>query len=138
MRAQQSRTLERFTTELRTAGLAGVIVVLRSAKERPFPEPNATLIDRFDLRHTTVNPAHGTRADPHAGTDHGAATAPYVRPDLDRLGEPLSSAQLGVHRVGGRVNLHRRAEQGVVPDLDSAHVKDDAVEIEEHTLAKPD
>ncbi len=36
------------------------------------------------------------------------------------------------------VNLHRRTEEREVADADAAHVKDNAVEIEEHALAEED
>jgi hypothetical protein len=55
VRVMQTRCLERFTNELRTTGLAGVIVAFRSAKGRPFAERKATLRVRFDVRHSSIN-----------------------------------------------------------------------------------
>jgi hypothetical protein len=74
------------------------------------------------------------RADPHAGANDRTAADPHVGADRDRLTELLPATQLRVERVGGGVDLHRRAEQGVVTDFDAANVEDDAVEIEEALL----
>src|SRR5580658_2411856 len=53
----------------------------------------------------------GLRPDLHSGADNRSAANPNVRTNLDRFGELLRSAQVGVHRMGGRVNLDGRAEQ---------------------------
>src|SRR5262245_44981213 len=63
---------------------------------------------------------HRLRTDLHPGTEDGSAAYPDVRPDLDRLAELLRPPQVGNHRVGGGVDLDRRAEQGIVPDSNPA------------------
>ena len=66
----------------------------------------------------TTLPAPITAREPmrHARQDDRAAADPDVGADLDRLAELLLAAQLRVHRVHRRVDLHRRAEQREVAD----------------------
>ncbi len=59
-------------------------------------------------------------------------------PTSYRLGKLLLPPQLCVHRVRGRVNLNRRAEQGEIADSHLADVEHNAVEVEEHVLTQHD
>lgn len=74
---------------------------------------------------------HSPGADAYARANDSPAPDPHVRPDLDGLTILLLAAKLRVERMGGRVDLHRRAEQDVVPDVGLADVQYDAVEVEE-------
>lgn len=78
------------------------------------------------------------RADGHPGAEDGAAAHPHVRADVDGFGELPRAAQAGIEGVGGGVDLHGRAEHGVVADGDRGHVEHHAVEVEEHPLAEQD
>ena len=80
-----------------------------------------------------------TARDPvYAWQDNRAATDPDVSADLDRLAEFFAATLVGVHRMHRRVDLHGRAELGVVTDSHVTHIQNDAVEIEEHTFAQFD
>ena len=81
-----------------------------------------------------------TARDPmlYAWQDNRAATNPDVSADLDRLAEFFAATLFGIHRMHRRVDLHGRAEQGVVTDSHLTHIQNDAVEIEEHTFAQFD
>ena len=55
-----------------------------------------------------------------------------------RLGKLLLTAQFGVHRMRGGVDLDRRAEHREITDLHQAHVEDDTVEVEEDPFTQQD
>src|SRR5947209_18725675 len=75
----------------------------------------------------TPRPDDCPGTDPHAWADDRPTADPHIRPDLDGPGILLPPAQFGVHRVGGRVDLHLRAEQREVADPHQAHVEHHAV-----------
>src|SRR6185312_3309586 len=81
---------------------------------------------------------HRFGADRYAGADNRAAADPYIRTDRDRLGVFLRPPQLGVQRMGRRVELHRGAEHREVADRHGADVEDHAVEVEEDAVAEVD
>src|SRR5207244_1820876 len=89
-------------------------------------------------RHDAPGPDDRLRADLHARADDRTTADPNIRPDLDRFGELLLSTQFGVHRMSGRVDLHRRSELSTVADLHQAYVEDDAVEVEENSFPQQD
>src|SRR5262245_14075258 len=78
------------------------------------------------------------RADPNSRAEDRRTADPHVRADLDRPAELLDSPQLRAPRVQGGVDLHGRAEEGVIPDLHIAYIQYDAVEVEVDPRPEPD
>src|SRR5262245_22607298 len=112
--------------------------LLRDLPDNPAWVPGSEHAVRDVPRDHAPGPDDRLRADIPAGADDRPAAHPHIGTDLDGLGELLPPAQVGVHRVRGGVDLHRRAEQREVTDLDQAHVEDHTVEVEEDPLAQQD
>lgn len=68
------------------------------------------------------------------------APLPTHTSDPMSIGLPNSSRRplLCVERMERRVDLHRRPEEGVIANSDTAHVQHNAIEVEEHPLAEFD
>src|ERR1700738_3356337 len=90
-------------------------------------------------RHHAAGADQGAVADGHAGQDDGAAADPDVAADPHRAAEfEAAGPRLGVARVVGGVDLHRRSDLGAVADRYLDNVEDHAIEVQEHAIAETD
>src|SRR5687768_7312170 len=82
---------------------------------------------------------HGVVADRDAGEDDRAAADPHVVADTDRAcALDPRTAQRGVERVRGRVELNPRPDLHVVANVDLGAVEEDAVVVDEQVAARAD
>src|SRR5262249_14330409 len=127
----------------REALVAGRVGYRRSLLLADLADDAAGVAGREDAfgdvsRHHAAGADDRPGADPDPRAEDRRAADPAIRADLDRLAGLPAAAELGVHRVRRGVDLHRRAEQGEVPDPDPADVEHHAVEVEEDPLAQQD
>ena len=90
------------------------------------------------LRHDASRSDDSFGPDLHSWTDNRSAPNPYVGTNFDGLAKFLFPTQFRVEWVSRRVNLDRRTEQRVVPDLDQTNVENNAVEVKVHSFAQLD
>ena len=84
---------------------------------------------RVVRRHHAPGTDYCSRGNPHAWQNDRPAAHSHVRPDLHRLTELPSPAQ-----VHGRVNFYLRTKERKAADAHQADVQNHAVEVEEHPL----
>src|SRR5690606_34531747 len=91
------------------------------------------------FRHHGARADDGAVADAHARQDDGTAAGPDVVADVHGLGRlEARTAGRGLQRVGGRVDVHARAEQHVAADVHFRGVENHAVKVEKHSVAQVD